>query len=56
MKINLKESIAGLKQDGKHTPKSIIFIFMLVVICVEVGIDSSKEAENSAIYYEEFKI
>ena len=37
MKINLKESIAGLKQDGKHTPKSIIFIFMLVVICVEVG-------------------
>jgi hypothetical protein len=23
---------------------------------VEVGIDSSKEAENSAIYYEEFKI
>mgnify|MGYP001061298842 CR=1 FL=1 len=26
------------------------------LICVEDGIDSSKEAENSAIYYEEFKI
>ena len=34
----------------------IVLDYSVNLICVEVGIDSSKEAENSAIYYEEFKI
>ena len=33
----------------------IVLDYSVNLICVEVGIDSSKEAENSAIYYEEFK-
>ena len=34
----------------------IVLDYSVNLICVEVGIESSKEAENSAIYYEEFKI
>lgn len=34
----------------------IVLDYSVNLICVEVGIDSSKEVENSAIYYEEFKI
>lgn len=34
----------------------IVLDYGVKLICVEVGMDSSKEAENSAIYYEESKI
>lgn len=38
MKINVKNHMEQFKKDGRYTPKAFIFVFMLLVICVQIGI------------------
>ena len=38
MKINIKDYMEQFKKDGKYTPKSFIFIFMLAIICVQAAV------------------